>query len=93
MMVKDHVRCAGLALLSMTSVMWCTHPHGAAEPVDPFVQIKRLGRGVTILGYDPLWDSFANARFKEHHFELIHNAGFQTGPHQLARPSASERLE
>ncbi|HOG75877.1 MAG TPA: glycoside hydrolase family 5 protein, partial [Candidatus Marinimicrobia bacterium] len=36
------------------------------------------GRGVNILGYDPIWDSFEKARFKEHHFKLIREAGFNT---------------
>ena len=37
-----------------------------------------MGRGVNIIGYDPLWQDFARARFKDRHFELIHQAGFQT---------------
>jgi endoglucanase len=45
---------------------------------DAFEQVMRLGRGVNILGYDPIWDDFAEARFKERHFKLIHEAGFQT---------------
>ena len=47
-------------------------------PIDPFDQVKKMQRGVNIIGYDPLWRNFANARFKERHFERIHTGGFQT---------------
>lgn len=47
-------------------------------PVEASEQVKRMGRGMNIIGYDPLWDSFAKARFKEHHFDRLHEAGFQT---------------
>jgi len=46
--------------------------------VDPFAQVKQMGRGVNIIGYDPLWKDFARARFKEQHFQRIHDGGFQT---------------
>jgi len=48
----------------------------AAERVDPFEQVKRMGRGVNIIGYDPLWQDPAKARFKEKHFKLIKDGGF-----------------
>jgi endoglucanase len=41
-----------------------------------FEQNKRLGRGVNIIGYDPLWKDTAKARMKEKHFKLIKEAGF-----------------
>ena len=47
-------------------------------PLDPFEQVKQMGRGVNILGYDPIWRNVANARFKERHFQKIHDGGFQT---------------
>ena len=37
-----------------------------------------MGRGVNILGYDPLWRDFDQARFKERHFRVIRQGGFQT---------------
>jgi endoglucanase len=46
--------------------------------MDPFAQIARMGRGVNITGYDPLWNDFEKARFKERHFQRIHEGGFQT---------------
>jgi endoglucanase len=41
-----------------------------------FEQNKRLGRGVNIIGYDPLWKDPSKARMKENHFKLIKEAGF-----------------
>ena len=76
-------------------VVWCTVLAVSAKPtaaVDPFDQVKRLGRGVNILGYDPIWESFGQARFKEKHFKLIHDAGFQTvriNLHALQRMDAA----
>ena len=43
---------------------------------DAFDQVKRLGRGVNIIGYDPIWEDFQKGRFKERHFKLIKEAGF-----------------
>jgi len=47
-------------------------------PVEAFEQVKRMGRGVNIIGYDPLWRDFTKARFREDHFKRIHDGGFQT---------------
>jgi endoglucanase len=55
--------------------------HGAApyfSPVEASDQVKRMGRGLNIIGYDPLWGNFTKARFKERHFERIQDGGFQT---------------
>ena len=48
------------------------------RPVEASMQVQRMRRGVNIIGYDPLWESFAKARFKEHLFGRIHDGGFQT---------------
>jgi endoglucanase len=48
------------------------------KPLDAFEQNHRLGRGVNIIGYDPLWRSRAEARFQEKHFQLLKEAGFQS---------------
>src|SRR6516165_4340595 len=48
------------------------------QPVDAFEQNRRLGRGVNIIGYDPLWRSRDQARFQEKHFRLLREAGFQS---------------
>jgi endoglucanase len=47
-----------------------------AKGVDPFVQNKKLGRGVNIIGYDPIWRSKEKGRFKEKYFRMIKDAGF-----------------
>ena len=68
----------------------------AAGGVDAFEQVRRLGRGVNILGYDPIWDDFSKARFKERHFRLIRDGGFRTvriNLHALARMDAANQLE
>jgi endoglucanase len=46
--------------------------------MDPFDQIKAMGRGVNIIGYDPLWRNLSQARFQERHFQRIRDGGFQT---------------
>jgi endoglucanase len=39
-------------------------------------QDRVLGRGVNIIGYDPLWKDFKTGRFKTYHFSKIRQAGF-----------------
>ena len=39
---------------------------------------RKLGRGVNILGYDPIWRSFEQRRFKVQHFQLIKQGGFNS---------------
>lgn len=66
--------------------LWALAAAVACSPVagrltaqtDPFAQVEKMRRGVNIIGYDPLWDDFAKGRFHERHFQLIHEAGFQT---------------
>lgn len=48
------------------------------QPLDAFEQNRRLGRGVNVLGYDPIWRSRDQARFQEKHFRLLKEAGFQS---------------
>jgi endoglucanase len=47
-------------------------------PVDPFVQVKAMQRGVNIVGYDPIWKDFEQRRFKQSYFKLLHDGGFNT---------------
>ncbi|MCX6905146.1 MAG: glycoside hydrolase family 5 protein [Verrucomicrobia bacterium] len=47
-----------------------------ARAVDGFEQNKRLGRGVNMIGWDALWQNRARGNFKDIHFKLIHEAGF-----------------
>jgi endoglucanase len=81
-MIKKRTQARGvvLTLLLVTLLAGYMPSTNAAQSqaVDPYVQIKRLGRGVNILGYDPIWKNFEKARFEERYFKLIHDAGFQT---------------
>jgi len=47
-----------------------------AQTSDAHARNKRLGRGVNVLGYDPIWKDRQKARFQENYFRLIHEAGF-----------------
>src|SRR2546423_3079484 len=51
-----------------------------ADPrdTDAFSQNKKLGRGVNIIGYDPIWRSWDKGRFKEKHCRLLGEAGFNS---------------
>lgn len=53
---------------------------GVAQPARPdaFEQNRRLGRGVNIIGYDPLWRSPDQARFQTGHFRSLKETGFQS---------------
>lgn len=41
-----------------------------------FKQNAKMGRGLNIIGYDPIWDDFSKARMQAKHFKLIKEAGF-----------------
>jgi endoglucanase len=62
----------------LLSLIGCSLTVGAGEHRDPDAQITRMGRGVNIIGYDPLWKSPEQARFQDRHYSLIRKAGFQT---------------
>ena len=49
-----------------------------ARAADAFEVNRKLGRGVNILGYDPIWQSRQRGRFQEKHFRLIKEAGFDS---------------
>lgn len=53
-------------------------PGSAARPTspDPFALNRRLGRGVNVIGYDPLWKDRTRARFKAEYFKTIRDGGF-----------------
>ncbi|MGO9240720.1 MAG: glycoside hydrolase family 5 protein [Bryobacteraceae bacterium] len=51
---------------------------GGFAALDAFDQVKQMGRGMNIIGYDPLWHDFSTARFQDRHFRRIHEGGFQT---------------
>lgn len=62
-----------LLLLALTALTLLA-PARAAEPADAFAQNHRLGRGVNILGYDPLWRSRDLARFRENTHHIARTA-------------------
>jgi endoglucanase len=66
-----------VTVFALLAAVLLDHPLAAATP-DAFEQVKRLGRGVNILGYDPIWDDAKSGRFQEKHFKIIREAGFQS---------------
>jgi endoglucanase len=48
--------------------------HVQTQPA--FEQNRRLGRGINVLGYDPIWLNMDEARMQPHHFQRIRDAGF-----------------
>ena len=64
-----------LALLLLT--LLC-RPAAAAPAEDAFAANRRLGRGVNIIGYDPLWRSRDQAHFQDKHFRQLKEAGFNS---------------
>lgn len=64
---------------------------------DVFQQNARLGRGVNILGWDALWQNRERGQFKDAHFKMIREAGFQhvrinLHPLRDGKPDADGRL-
>lgn len=62
----------------ITGALLVTIPVGRAQlkTLDVFEQSRSLGRGVNIIGYDPIWRSRDQARFQQRHFRLLKEAGF-----------------
>jgi endoglucanase len=56
----------------------CLSQPTVSEGTEVFAQNRLLGRGVNVLGYDPIWDSFDQGRFKERCFKMIRDGGFDT---------------
>ena len=69
-----------LRLLLPIALPMLTAPVGQAQPAipDAYEQNRELGRGVNILGYDPIWRSRDQARFQTRHFRLLKEAGFNS---------------
>lgn len=64
-------------LAAATAALLALHATGAGAK-DAADQVRDMGRGVNILGYDPLWSDPAKARFQPRHFRAIRDGGFQT---------------
>jgi endoglucanase len=65
-------------LLVLMIALLCLQATSQAQPLDAFEQNRRLGRGVNIIGYDPIWRGRDQARFQEKHFRLLKEVGFQS---------------
>ncbi len=72
------ILCAFTAVLILVGLAAAQAAAPAAATPDAFAQVKRLGRGVNVLGYDPIWDNPKQARFTDRHFKLIRAAGFDS---------------
>jgi endoglucanase len=104
-MKKSYGWCVTVMLLPLAAGMlaWLaiapaeSRAANQAAAADAFSLNEKLGRGVNILGYDPLWQNPAKARFQEMHFKLIKEAGFDNvrvvlHPFRDGRPDAQHRL-
>jgi endoglucanase len=70
-----------MSLRLLLAVLLATIPAlagAAGEPPSPAEQVAAMKRGVNIVGYDPLWQDAAQARFKPRHFKIIKDGGFDT---------------
>jgi endoglucanase len=71
----------GSSLLIVAAAGLCAEvraerPTRPPSTADAFAQNQRLGRGVNVLGYDPIWRNRERGRFREEHFRAIRQAGF-----------------
>ena len=73
------VRQSMKSLLTLLAILVClpAFAQPRTQPLDALEQNRRLGRGVNIIGYDPIWRARDQARFQEKHFRLLKEAGFQ----------------
>jgi endoglucanase len=69
-----------ISFLILLSTLLLAATRGAAQPkaTDVFDQSRKLGRGVNIIGYDPIWRAPDQGRFKAKHFKLLKQAGFDS---------------
>ena len=66
------------ALLASPAVAETPRPGSDGASARAFAVNQRLGRSVNIIGYDPIWQDRAKARFQEKHFARIKEAGFSS---------------
>ncbi|MCE5267186.1 MAG: glycoside hydrolase family 5 protein [Planctomycetaceae bacterium] len=69
-----------LTMLMGVIALFAPAAHASDKSATPrqhaFEQNRRLGHGVNVLGYDPIWQNRDQARFQDRYFRLIKNAGF-----------------
>ena len=66
------------ALLASPAVAETPRPGSDGASAHAFAVNQRLGRSVNIIGYDPIWQDRAKARFQAKHFARIKEAGFSS---------------
>src|ERR1700761_1825610 len=79
-MVRYHSLIAAVvaAVLSLMVVVARGFAAAAPAPLDAADQVHAMGRGINVLGYDPIWSDPLSARFRPAHFSAIARGGFQT---------------
>ena len=60
----------------LAAVVLASSALAAEAPLSAAAQVAQMKRGVNILGYDPLWQDAAKARFQPRHFKVIKDGGF-----------------
>ena len=48
------------------------------KDIDAHEQVRLMGRGVNVIGYDPFWRDGAQGNYRDEHFAKIRAAGFST---------------
>jgi endoglucanase len=66
------------SLISLALTLLACPALAAEPPLSAADQVAAMGRGVNIVGYDPIWRDPAQARFKPRHFKVIKDGGFST---------------
>lgn len=74
--VRHAKRCGWTHVLLAS--LWLFSALAPLQAADAFAQNHKLGRGVNVLGYDPIWRSFDQARFHASHFRTIRDGGFDS---------------
>jgi len=76
------MRASVIPFVVVASLLYCGGSDKVtAQPAsapDAFTQNQRLGRGVNVLGYDPIWRSRDQGRFKAEYFQKLREAGFNS---------------
>jgi endoglucanase len=67
-----------MLLMAVVSFGFCASGRAADPPLSAAGQVALMKRGVNIVGYDPIWQDPAKARFKPRHFKIIKDGGFDT---------------
>jgi len=75
-MKKNRINILAVALLLLTFVSYKAIAQKIDGKISAFEQNKKMGRGLNIIGYDPIWDDFSKARMRDKHFKIIKKAGF-----------------